>query len=137
MDIGVVIAAIIAGSFAFLNSILGLFRNGSRKNLQIDIDIYNSLPEDSKVRKVLSKHIDQRVNDLINKENKLTRNLPAAMGGLFLTFFAGYGAYYFSEKGSFWLLLAGALAFLSLVGVFGFFQEIKKTNRDEKGKPIK
>jgi hypothetical protein len=101
-----------------------------------DLEIYDSLPDESAAKVKLLAHIDAEVLTLSGNGVK-TRNPTSAGLGIAFLIVAVLLAYLVlaSEQPWFWLITPIVL-FFALFGVFGTFEGLTKKHRDATGKAI-
>lgn len=131
--------AVVAGVFAVLAAAIKYFElfGRSRSDIGKDIEIYNALPDSSSAKKKLLENIDLRIKQSIVNETQKRRDPLGIILGLTLFAAGAYFSWFTVENGGWWWLLFPVAVIICIVGIVGFFQDIKKTERNEKGRPIK
>jgi hypothetical protein len=107
-----------------------------RRQLMHNLDLRDRLAENSDARKRLEGFIDKAVIEMVIDETEKRRDpTGVVLAGLLLAA-AGWAAYqYWAHDGHWaWLLLAGSLA---VIGVVGMAQDVVPRRRDERGRPIR
>lgn len=133
------VVAIISGLVAVLVTVISKVDIFSRRHANIakDIELYNSLPSDSKSKQKLLLAIDAKITSQLIHEVELRRNPAGIILGITLVLAGAYLSWFFYDKGSWWLLGWSVSFFILILGIVGFFQDISRLARDEKGNPIK
>lgn len=108
-----------------------------RNELRQDLDLYNSLPQESDSRDRLLEHIDKQIERLIRREDELSRDPTGISLAIFLLLVTGaLSVAAVRERGIWWLLLVPAL-FFGITASVGLGEDLPRRKRDERGRPIK
>ena len=133
-----IIIAIISGIVAVVVAAISKTELFSRKHYGIrkDVELYQSLPDNSTKRTELMKYIDRRIGEYITKATEHKRSgTEIAIGIIFLPIGA-YLSWFFYSLGSWWLLGLLASGCMLLIGIYGIVSGFRKVERDEKGNAV-
>jgi hypothetical protein len=111
-------------------------RAGSLGEIKQELEILAQLPESSTTRDRLLRHVEAKIDRMIEGETELRREPTGIAAGTFMIMLAmvlGYIAW--TAEG--WLRLLFILAFfIGIVGAYGLVQDVPRRKRDAKGRPI-
>ncbi len=130
--------AIISGIVAIMVAAISKTELFSRKHrgLKKDIELYNSLPDDSDKKKDLLEFIDRRIAEYIKAAKDHKRNGMEIVIGIIFLVIGGYLTWFFISLGSWWLIGLAISGFTFLIGIYGAIRGLRKVERDEKGNPV-
>ncbi len=133
-----IIIAIISGIVAVLVAVISKTELFSRKHYGIkkDVELYQSLPNESAKKVELMKYIDGRIGEYITSSTEHKRSsTEIAIGFIFLPIGA-YLSWFFYSLGSWWQLGFLFSGFLLIIGIYGMISGLRKVERDEKGNAV-
>lgn len=130
--IAVAVLTILAAGFEVVRR-----RANSRDRIKQDLELLQLLPEGSKARVKLTEHVENRVLKLIEHDEELRRDPTGIAFSVIFFALAAACIGYAVHGGSWWWLLVVPGAFLLLISISGFSQDVRKLKRDEKGRPVK
>jgi len=133
-----VIAAIVSSAAVLVTAWLQARRGrgGKISDLKQDLEVYQLLPEESTSRSILLLHIDSRIQATVHESELLRRDPAGVIIAITLMVVALAFMYLTFARGGWWWASLPVSVAVAILGVYGFIQDLKKLERDDKGRRI-
>jgi len=104
-----------------------------RDQIKADLEIWAALPEESNSRSGLLSNIDARVQRLMIHETEHRRDPSGMVIGVLMTVLFGWLAWWTWQAIGVVRLLEVPIIFFGCMGIYGFFESLRRVPRDERG----